>query len=363
MTMNYKRCNNCGSVVDKNSKFCPNCNSQSFKKMGEVVEVKSSPTHRLLYWRYDNHYVLAKSKVLGIGVFIAFIIGAFTGPYGAVTAMLGVIFALMAFLVCYLFHFFLSRPSKAQLENTDDGFIPDLVHTLFFWQDSVTGAYFVGKTKLITVVLFAVFAISAAVSTKSFIVGVIAASIVSVPAFIIGFLIHRFTYKPGTVKLIKSASKPKEVKKTPEVESKSPEIKVDVPEDEIDPKLIGYQKHILTLKEKYATKDDAVRQLIEKRFAPPQLTYTRFITSVDKVREMFEKQSASALNIISLASEYSPRIEEELDSKIDILNTIISKLDDLANELVITMDDSKEEDMHVLIDDMDDLIDSVDDYK
>ena len=109
MTMNYKRCNNCGSVVDKNSKFCPNCNSQSFKKMGEVVEVKSSPTHRLLYWRYDNHYVLAKSKVLGIGVFIAFIIGAFTGPYGAVTAMLGVIFALMAFLVCYLFHFFLSR--------------------------------------------------------------------------------------------------------------------------------------------------------------------------------------------------------------------------------------------------------------
>lgn len=363
MTMNYKRCNNCGSVVDKNSKFCPNCNSQSFKKMGEVVEVKSSPTHRILYWRYDNRYALAKSKVLGIGVFVIFLIGAFTGPYSGVMLMLGVIFGLMAFLVGYVIHFFLSRPTKPQLENTDEGFIPDLVHTLFFWQDKLTGAYFVGKTKVISILIFAFICIGAAVTTKSFVVGAIAASIVAVPAFIIGFIIHRFTYKPGKVKKVKPASKPKEVKKTPEVESKSSEIKVDMPDDEIDPRLVGYQKHIMTLKEKYAAKDNAVRQLIEKRFAPPQLTYTRFITSVDKAKEMFEKQSSSALNIISLASEYSPRIEEELDSKIDILNTIISKLDDLANELVITMDESKEEDVHVLIDDMDDLIDSVDDYK
>jgi hypothetical protein len=84
---------------------------------------------------------------------------------------------------------------------------------------------------------------------------------------------------------------------------------------------------------------------------------------VDNARDLFTRQASSALNIINLSSDFSPRIKSELDSKIEILNTIIAKLDDLTNELVVSMDESKEEDVHNLIDDMDDLINSVDTYK
>ena len=48
--------------------------------------------------------------------------------------------------------------------------------------------------------------------------------------------------------------------------------------------------------------------------------------------------------------------------KITIMKNITSKLDDLTNELVLTIDKSDDEDINNLFDDMSNLIKSVSDY-
>lgn len=366
MTMTSKICNYCGSEVDENTHFCPNCKSQSFRKKGELIKADNSLKHRMFYLNYNNQYIMSKTKLASIVVFVMFTLGALTANmFGAFVFLLGIFFAIIIWAAGYVIQKLVYRPSPAQLDYNDEGFMPDLIHTLFYWQDKATGAFVLSKTKIISWIIFI---LSAAWSTlpgfnTAFLL--FFASIFAVPAFIIGFVIHKLTYRTGTVKQTNKPHKPKTVKEAPKVEDKKPEKVINAPagDEGPDPRLEGYRNEVESLRTKFKAKDKAVRELIEKRFAPPQLTYTRFITSVDNAKTLFDKQSASALNIINLASEYSPRIEKELDSKLDILKTIISKLDDLTNELVITMDESKDEEVHNLIDDMDNLISTVDDYK
>ena len=49
-------------------------------------------------------------------------------------------------------------------------------------------------------------------------------------------------------------------------------------------------------------------------------------------------------------------------SKIEVLKSIIQKIDDLSNELVLAMDSSDDHDVDNLIGDMENLIKSVKDY-
>ena len=74
---------------------------------------------------------------------------------------------------------------------------------------------------------------------------------------------------------------------------------------------------------------------------------------MDKSSELFKKHSDSAYTMIELADEYSPRIAKEIEGKIGILESIIDKMDGLSNELIISNDLSKQ----------DDLIKSVKDYE
>ena len=104
------------------------------------------------------------------------------------------------------------------------------------------------------------------------------------------------------------------------------------------------------------------RKLIKQRFEPPQLTYTRFIAVVDKSEELFNREYDSAMNLIRLGDENSPKIEAEIKSKIEVLKSIIQKIDDLSNELVLAMDSSDDHDVDNLIGDMENLIKSVKDY-
>ena len=60
------------------------------------------------------------------------------------------------------------------------------------------------------------------------------------------------------------------------------------------------------------------------------------------------------------------RIEDAIkpprNSKIGIMESIIDKIDDLTNELILSMDSSKDGDVDNLIEDMEGLISSVKDY-
>ena len=127
-----------------------------------------------------------------------------------------------------------------------------------------------------------------------------------------------------------------------------------------------YKSQIEDLKSLYDAKEKIAKDLIEKRFEPPQITYDRFTSTVDKCTELFNNQVDVALNVINLATEHTPEIDQEIESKIDVLKSIIEKIDSLTNELIVNIGESKSESdnsVKNLLEDMENLIDSVDEYK
>lgn len=125
-----------------------------------------------------------------------------------------------------------------------------------------------------------------------------------------------------------------------------------------------YEKEVKDLKVLFDVKEEIVRDLIKKRFEPPQITYDKFILTIDDCHKLFYSQIDATLDIIHMASEHTPRIDEEINNKINILKSIIDQLEDLTNELVINMNSDDESDMEVknLLDDMENLIGSVKEY-
>ena len=132
--------------------------------------------------------------------------------------------------------------------------------------------------------------------------------------------------------------------------------------------LPAFEKYIVEvneLKEVFDEKEDTVRDLIGKRFKPPQITYDRFMTTIDKSHDLFYHEADSAINISRLAVEDTPRVRKEIETKINTLNSIIDQIEDLTNELVINIssDEQSSEDVKSLVDDMENLIGSVKEYK
>lgn len=125
-----------------------------------------------------------------------------------------------------------------------------------------------------------------------------------------------------------------------------------------------YEKEISNLKVVFNVKEKVVRELIEKRFEPPQITYDKFMSSIDNCHKLFYAQSDAASNIINLAVEDTPRVQDEIKGKIDAMKKIIDQIEDLTNELVINISSSGEstDEVKNLLDDMENLIESVKDY-
>ena len=128
--------------------------------------------------------------------------------------------------------------------------------------------------------------------------------------------------------------------------------------------LKGYGKEIDNLKVLFDVKEGVVKDLIQKRFAPPQITYDRFMGVINSSHKLFYAQRESALNIINLAADDTPRIEGELKSKIANMKAIISQIEDLTNELVINIsdDDGASEEVKNLLEEMEKLTGSVKEY-
>lgn len=127
-----------------------------------------------------------------------------------------------------------------------------------------------------------------------------------------------------------------------------------------------YKSQINDLKSLYDVKEKIAKELIEKRFEPPQLTYDKFISSVDNCTELFNNQVDVALNIIDLATEHTSEMDYEIETRINILKSIIEKIDSLTNELVINIGQTQSEEnetINGLLDDMENLIESIKEYK
>ena len=127
-----------------------------------------------------------------------------------------------------------------------------------------------------------------------------------------------------------------------------------------------YKNQIKKLKETYETKEAKVLELLEKKFPQGQISYYRFKEEVDNCRVNFFREADAAESMINLSDEYSDKIATELKNKVKTLQEIVAKLNDLQSELIISIsnaDDDGDEEIKNLIDEMNQLIDSVKDYE
>ena len=86
---------------------------------------------------------------------------------------------------------------------------------------------------------------------------------------------------------------------------------------------------------------------------------------IDNCHKLFYHQFNSATSIIEMAPEYSERLDETVKDKISIMESINDEMNNLIEELIIHDSDNEksEEDLKELFANMDNLINSVKDYK
>lgn len=130
--------------------------------------------------------------------------------------------------------------------------------------------------------------------------------------------------------------KEEKVEKTEKQEEKTEKVNVDIQEGVI-PAFKFYEKQFDELAEIYPQKEKNALDLIEQRFAPPQLTYSRFKRVVDDSHDTFYSQLSAGQKILDLSTEYSPKVEDELKNKVVVLNSIIQGLDKLSEELILNI--------------------------
>lgn len=133
---------------------------------------------------------------------------------------------------------------------------------------------------------------------------------------------------------------------------------------DIIPQFRPYMNQIDGLKINFNKKEENIADLINKRFEKQELSYDRFMSVIDNCHKLFYHQADSASNIIHLAPEYSIRLDESIKEKISIMQSIIDEMNHLIEELIIhDGDDESDEDLKELFSNMDNLINSVKDYK
>lgn len=129
------------------------------------------------------------------------------------------------------------------------------------------------------------------------------------------------------------------------------------------PSISIYDKKAYDLEHLYKLKEEMAIDLIEKRFLSNSLTYDKFITVIESSRTAFYQEFNAILTITKVTDENNDKINVKLANGIATLKKIIEKLDELTNELVINLNSSHDEEITNLLEDMENLIDSVKDYK
>ena len=349
MKMTNKICNNCGNIVNSRSNHCPKCKSNSFRNVYEVTKPNNSLTYKLFYDYQDSYFIISKSKVAAV---LAFLLVLTLGPGNIGIWLFALICAGLVYVIGNAAHELIAGKgmSRAVIENSNYGLITDLKHLFFYWQDKATGQYTFSKTKALTVLVFLLFASFGGIFSLSgvFYLGLFGLS-VATPTFIIGYAIHKLTTSDPIGELLGNAR---------QVSTKEVKVKST---NEFD----QYRKRLNELKAMYDVKESNARKLIEERFAPPQMTYDRFIAKVDSSTQMFNENADAISGILELGSDSNPEISEEISSRMDVLESLVQKMDDLIDELILSMskEDQKEKNPKGFMHGMDHLINSVKEYK
>ena len=103
----------------------------------------------------------------------------------------------------------------------------------------------------------------------------------------------------------------------------------------------------------FESKEKIAREMIERRFPAPQMTNTKFNNVLDSCKDVVESQ-------IEILNSITPtdKTKYEIDSRKKLIKQVIGKIDDLTNELIL----SEESNLEEVIENMDNLINSVKEY-
>ena len=85
---------------------------------------------------------------------------------------------------------------------------------------------------------------------------------------------------------------------------------------------------------------------------------------MENVDKVFVSESETALDMLRYSNEYSEDMDEQIKVRIKTLKLFSKQIDDLTNELLMNMskDSNSDETIKNLINQMDQLIDSVKEY-
>ena len=103
----------------------------------------------------------------------------------------------------------------------------------------------------------------------------------------------------------------------------------------------------------FESKEKIAREMIERRFPAPQMTNTKFNAALDNCKDVVESQ-IEILNAITPTD----KTKYEINSRKKLIKQVIGKVDDLTNELIL----SEESNLEEVIENMDNLINSVKEY-
>lgn len=159
-----------------------------------------------------------------------------------------------------------------------------------------------------------------------------------------------------------SKSKPKDTVFT---ERKQTNVKTEPVAPESPVEAYGHYRPIIKdLTAKYDERETKVCDFVDKHFKSSEITHQRFMTLINNSHENFYSQRNSALNIIELDSD-DIILEDKIQQKISIMKMIITKMGDLQTELILNDEEDRKADENLkdLMGDMEDLINSVKDYK
>lgn len=125
---------------------------------------------------------------------------------------------------------------------------------------------------------------------------------------------------------------------------------------------LKYKIRIEDLSNEYDLKMAKAIELIKKQFDPSENSYSKFMAMVNDTNNVFYNNVEVTLDIMNLASKPSFKIKSEIENKINVLNGIIDKLEDLIDELIIRLADKNKGELDDLSEELTDLINSVKEY-
>lgn len=302
---------------------------------------------KVFYWKYEDGIRFSKTKFFSILIFFYILISRVYYTHDlAISFLISVITTIIAFIIGLIIHNSIKNNSIGS-----HGLFDDVKHLFFYWGES--NQFVLSKTKTVSIALYLISIIIYCIyyGFGDIFAGIGVSLFIAAPVFLVGYFIHINKNESSTDEPILKESVNI---KNEEPISKKPEVA----------EFKKYYLRIINLKKEYLIKDKKARELVEKTFQPPQITYDKFITYLDKCKKLFNNQIDVIETIIGLASKDSIELDNEIEERITISKSIMGKLDLLNNELALNIGKSKsdDEDLNNLFEEMESLINSVKDY-